>query len=205
MNLNELLGSGVPVVVIGRAASGHHRCSVSCDDVAGGELAAQHLIEQGHQRLAFLGGFPDRMQEIRLAIASRRELRCHCPAVRGTGNSGWWTESIGDQLAAMNPADRPTGIICGNDMIAMGVLQAMTVAGIRVPQDVAIIGYDDIAYAAGAAVPLSSVRQPRDELGRSAVRMLLQEIADQDAHQHRAIVFAPELVVRASSEHARNR
>lgn len=103
----------------------------------------------------------------------------------------------------MNAADRPTGIICGNDLIALGVLQAMTVAGIRVPQDAAIIGYDDIAYAAGAAVPLTSVRQPREELGRSAVRLLLEEIAEQDTHQHRAVVFAPELVVRASSNYTR--
>ena len=70
LDLNELLGSGVPIVVLGRPASGHPRCSVSCDDVAGGEIAAQHLIGQGHRRLAFLGGFPDRLRGIRLAIAS---------------------------------------------------------------------------------------------------------------------------------------
>lgn len=202
LDLNELLGSGVPVVVIGRPASGHHRCSVSCDDVAGGELAARHLIDQGHQRLAFVGGFPDRQRGVRLAIASDESSAVTVQRfeARGTQDDG---RKAGDRLAAMNPADRPTGVICGNDLIALGVLQAMTVAGIRVPQDIAIIGYDDIAYAAGAAVPLSSVRQPREELGRSAVRMLLEEIADQDTHQHRAVVFAPELIVRASSSHLR--
>jgi LacI family transcriptional regulator len=88
--------------------------------------------------------------------------------------------------------------------MALGVLQAMTIAGIRVPEDVAIVGYDDISYAAGAAVPLSSVRQPREEMGRSAVRLLLEEIADQDTHRHRAVVFTPELIVRASSDHHRH-
>ena len=81
----------------------------------------------------------------------------------------------------------------------------MTMAGIRVPEDVAIIGYDDIAYAAGAAVPLSSVRQPRQELGRSAVRLLLEEIAEGESHRHRAVVFTPELIVRASSNYAQER
>jgi LacI family transcriptional regulator len=205
LNLDDLLGSSVPVVVIARRARGQDRCSVSTDDVTGGELAANHLIEQGHRRLAFVGPFPDRMRGVRLAIASHEgspvtfQTYAHeSPASHEGGRQ------FGDQLAAMDPAERPTGIICGNDLMALGVLQAMTIAGIRVPQDVAIVGYDDISYAAGAAVPLSSVRQPREEMGRSAVRLLLEEIADQDTHRHRAVVFTPELIVRASSDHRRH-
>ena len=66
-------------------------------------------------------------------------------------------------------------MFCANDLLALGVLQEMTQRGVRVPQDVAIVGYDDIDFAAAAAVPLSSVRQPREQLGRTAAELLLEE------------------------------
>ncbi len=203
LDLDDLVGSGVPVVVLARNARGHDRCSVSTDDVAGGQLAARHLIDQGHRQLAYVGVFPDRLSGVRLAIASADSPEVTLRAFEAPRSLDGGRK-VGDQLAAMQPSDRPTGIICGNDLIALGMLQAMTIAEIRVPDDVAIVGYDDISYAAGAAVPLSSIRQPREDLGRTAVRMLLEEIADEDTHQHRAVVFAPELIVRASSRYTRN-
>jgi LacI family transcriptional regulator len=90
-------------------------------------------------------------------------------------------------------------VFCANDLLALGVLQEMTQRGIRVPADIAIVGYDDIEFAAAAAVPLSSVRQPREQLGRTAAQLLLEEIEDGPAHEHRHVVFQPELVVRESS------
>ncbi len=108
-------------------------------------------------------------------------------------------QAAGRALAAMSPALRPTAVFCANDLLALGLLQEMTRHGIAVPGEVAIVGYDDIEFAAAAAVPLSSVRQPRQELGpdgraapdgggRAAAR-----------HQHRQVVFQPELEVRRSS------
>ncbi len=76
----------------------------------------------------------------------------------------------------------------------------MTAQRIRVPEDVSLIGYDDIDFAAAAAVPLSSVRQPRQLLGRTAAQLLLDEALGEEAHQHRQVVFEPELVVRRSSQ-----
>jgi DNA-binding LacI/PurR family transcriptional regulator len=93
-------------------------------------------------------------------------------------------------------------VFCANDLLALGVLQEMTMRGVRVPHDVAIVGYDDIDFAAAAAVPLSSVRQPREQLGRAATRLLLEEANDPHRHQHRHVVFRPELVVRESSSRA---
>ena len=90
-------------------------------------------------------------------------------------------------------------MFCANDLLALGVLQEMTQRGVRVPQDVAIVGYDDIDFAAAAAVPLSSVRQPREQLGRTAAELLLEEANDPSRHEHRHVVFKPELAVRASS------
>jgi LacI family transcriptional regulator len=77
----------------------------------------------------------------------------------------------------------------------------MTRRQLRVPQNIAIVGYDDIDFAAGAAVPLSSVRQPRDELGRAAAELLIEETSGDRRHTHRQLVFEPSLVVRASSDY----
>src|SRR5262249_56184400 len=85
------------------------------------------------------------------------------------------------------------------DLLALGVLQEMTACQVKVPGEVAIVGYDDIDFAAAAAVPLSSVRQPRHQLGRTAAQLLLDEALGEPSHQHRQVVFEPELVIRQSS------
>ena len=96
-------------------------------------------------------------------------------------------------------ADRPTAVFCANDLLALGVLQELTRLSVRVPEDIAIVGYDDIDFASAAAVPLSSVRQPRHQLGRTAAQLLIEETADGGRHRHQQVVFKPELVVRESS------
>jgi LacI family transcriptional regulator len=108
----------------------------------------------------------------------------------------------GRELADL-PADRrPTAVFCANDLIALGLLQELIQRGLRIPDDLAIVGYDDIEFAAAAATPLSSVRQPREQLGRTAAHLLLEELNDPD-HQHRHVLFKPELVVRQSSARPR--
>ncbi|MFD7245048.1 substrate-binding domain-containing protein, partial [Streptomyces massasporeus] len=103
-------------------------------------------------------------------------------------------------------ADRPTAVFCANDLLALGVLQAMYAAGVGVPDDLAIVGYDDIEFAAAAAVPLTSVRQPAVTMGAMAADLLLEETEEEGAaraHEHRRVVLQPELVVRRSSLSAR--
>jgi LacI family transcriptional regulator len=89
-------------------------------------------------------------------------------------------------------------MFCANDMLALGALQQLLLAGAAVPRDVAIVGYDDIDFATAAAVPLTSVRQPRDKLGRTATELLIAETTD-DAHEHQGVAFVPELLVRDST------
>jgi LacI family transcriptional regulator len=100
--------------------------------------------------------------------------------------------------------DRPTAVFCANDLLALGVLQALYAAGVRVPEEVALVGYDDIEFAAAAAVPLTSVRQPAYRLGRAAADLLIEETGDNaEAHEHQRIVLQPELVVRGSTRRVR--
>ena len=106
--------------------------------------------------------------------------------------------AAGERLAGLPARRRPTAVFCANDLVALGLLQQATSAGVRVPDDLAIVGFDDIDFAAAAAVPLTSVRQPRAELGRTAARLLLAE-ADDPGHAHEQVVFEPELVARRST------
>jgi LacI family transcriptional regulator len=200
--LEQLIRRGTPVVLVDRGSSPHNRCSVAVDDVLGGRLAGAHLVEQGHRRVAFVGGPPSIQQ-----VADRH--RGVAGALAGTGAelvvvatpsltvaSG---RQAGAEIADRPPGARPTAVFCANDLLALGVLQEMTLRGLRVPEDIAIIGYDDIDFAAAAAVPLSSIRQPREQLGRTAAQLLLEEVEEGDGHRHRQVVFQPELVVRAST------
>jgi LacI family transcriptional regulator len=91
-------------------------------------------------------------------------------------------------------------VFCANDLLALGVLQALFAAGVHVPQDIALVGYDDIDFAAAAAIPLTSVRRPAFTLGRRAAEMLIEETGPGRAdHLHRQVILQPELVVRQSS------
>jgi LacI family transcriptional regulator len=106
------------------------------------------------------------------------------------------------ELVALPAGERPTAVFAANDLLAIGLLQGFVTHGIWVPDEISLIGYDDIDFAAAAAVPLSSIRQPRHALGVRAAELLFAEIEalDNDApHEHQHIEFAPDLVVRRST------
>jgi LacI family transcriptional regulator len=192
---------GTPLVMLGRQSVSDGFCSVCTDDLQGGFLAGKHVVELGHRRLAFVGGdrFTKRLRGAKDAMGQAGlDPQMVEIATRGSQRSEDGRRA-GDAIADLSARQRPTAIICGNDLIALGVLQAMTSRGVRVPADVAIVGYDDISYAANAAVPITSIRQPRADLGRAAAGLLFDEIHNRAGHQHSQVKFQPEIVVRASS------
>jgi LacI family transcriptional regulator len=164
-----------------------------------------HLLQAGHERIAYVGG-PVSLRQ----VADRRD-----GAIRALERAGGGADLDLIETSALNVAagqragvaiaerparQRPTAAFCANDLVALGLLQEMTRRRIRVPDELAIVGYDDIEFAAAAAVPLSSVRQPRQELGRTAAQLLLEEALSPGGHQHRQVIFRPELEVRQSSQ-----
>ena len=204
--LASLQRRGTPVVLVDSRSPSRGQCSVAVDDVLGGDLAMTHLLAAGHKRIAYIAG-PASIRQ----VADRHEGALR--ALRRAGlapdsltviNAGALNVSAGQRagagVAALPAASRPTAVFCANDLIALGVLQEMTRNHIGVPDDISIIGYDDIDFAAAAAVPLTSVRQPRLELGHTAARLLLDEAAGDETHQHRQVIFEPELVVRQSTQ-----
>jgi len=202
--LDVLLRQGIPLLLVDRGAGGDW-CSVGVDDVEGGELAVTHLCEQGHQRIAFVGGpmstvqVADRLQGARKALETFGRPADALSMLETTGLNVAEGRRAGERLVGLPRSRRPTAAFCANDLVALGMLQQMTRMGVDVPGDLAIVGYDDIEFAGAAAVPLSSVRQPRQLLGRVAAELLLAESEAGDEHVHQQVVFRPELVVRTSS------
>jgi DNA-binding LacI/PurR family transcriptional regulator len=199
--LEQLIARGTPVVLVDRESGQPDRCSVAVDDALGGRLAGAHLVEQGHTRIAYVGG-PMTIRQVadrHTGAATAVEGRASLKVVRTPSLTVASGRKAAAHLADLPAGRRPTAVFCANDLLALGVLQELTQRGIRVPADLAIIGYDDIEFAAAAAVPLSSVRQPREQLGRTAIELLQEEIDSGATHQHRHVIFKPELVARASS------
>jgi LacI family transcriptional regulator len=196
--------AGTAIVLVDRG-SGARRCSVSVDDRIGGALAATHLISLGHRSIGFVGG-PVAIRQVAERLAGAREAAAAAglapesirivPTDALTAAEG---RRAAERIAALSDKRRPTAVFCANDLLALGVLQEMTKRRFEIPRDLAIVGYDDIEFAAAAAVPLTSVRQPRSQLGRAAMDLLFEEVEAADTHRHRQVVFEPELVVRAST------
>jgi len=204
--LDQMRERGTPLVIVDRTRDDDDWCSVAVDDELGGRLAVGHLLEGGHRRIAFVGG-PAVLGQVRdrragawqaltdagLAAADLVDVPSDAMGVADG-------LSAAERIAGMPRATRPTAVFCANDLIALGMLQRSMALGLRIPDDLAIVGYDDIDFAASAAVPLTSVRQPREQLGRAAARLILAELDEGARHQHEHVTFQPELIVRASSD-----
>ncbi|MGP3987114.1 LacI family DNA-binding transcriptional regulator [Streptomyces sp. 3N207] len=202
-NLTAFQRHGIPFVSVDRVVPSAEGCSVSVDDIEGAGLAVRHLLESGHRDIAYVSG-PMHLSQCRdrhtgatqvlRTSGTGAQLR-HIEGARMDVAAG---RDAGARLLGMSP--RPTAVFCANDLMALGVLQALYGAGVAVPEEVALVGYDDIEFAAAAAVPLTSVRQPAYRMGRAAADLLIEETGeDADRHEHQRIVLQPELVVRASS------
>jgi LacI family transcriptional regulator len=201
--LARLRSRGTPAVLVDRISTDHTFSSVSVDDVAGGRLAAQHLLDTGRRRIAFAGGpfdirqVSDRLLGARAAVEAVPDASLEVIELAAlTVLEG---RRVGQALVARPPAERPDAVFAANDLVATGLLQALVMTGsLRVPHDMALIGFDDIDFASAAVVPLSSIRQPSQLIGRTAVQLLIEEARDPGLAP-RQVIFQPELVVRAST------
>ena len=204
-SLLDEIARHTPLVIVDRTRDDESFCSAAADDVAGGRLAIEHLVERGHERIAFVGG-PTAIGQVRDRHRGAREA-CRdaglpedaLVTITTPGLTFADGREAGERLAGLSARVRPTAAFCANDLVALGLLQHVTQVGQRVPEDLAIVGFDDIDFAAAAAVPLTSVRQPRSSLGRTAAELLLDE-ATNPAHQHQQITFTPDLVARRSTQ-----
>ena len=203
----RLVEEGTPVVLFDAADAPEGLPSVSIDDRAGAALAIEHLLALGHQRICFLNGPADMRQSLQ-RLAGVRDAIEHWQRLTGsdsirlsvrnaeayTAQAGYAaTEEAAEARAASEGA--PTAVFCANDLLAVGVMSALRVAGVSIPDDVSVIGFDDIPLAAQMPVPLTTIRQPMDELGAAAAELLLSGADAPTQHQ----TFSPVLTIREST------
>lgn len=194
---------GLCIVLIDRPSPDQSMCSVAVDNVKGGTFAGRHLLGLGHERIGFVSGprsiqqVADRLEGLRSAVAETGldpdDAILEVGVADFSAQAG--AESIDRLIPRRNP---PTAVFCANDLLALGVMRAVAERGISVPDDLALIGYDDVEFASILQIPLTTIRQPKYALGSTAARLLLDEIENPDGHQHLQRTFSPELVVRAS-------
>jgi len=202
--LERLRERRIPVVLVDRMNPEGRFSAVATDSVSGGRMAAEHLLEQGRRRIAFVGGPLDlrlvreRLDGARWAVDSA-DVSATLEVIATDALSIEDGVAAGRRILDRHPAQRPDAVFAANDLIALGVLQSLAADGTAlVPGQISIIGFDDIAFAGAAMVPLSSMRQPARAIGATALRILLEEAAEPTLIP-RQTVFRPELVERAST------
>lgn len=202
--LLELAQQDIPLVLIEPQSLGLGIDSVRVDNRDGGYQAVRHLLNLGHRRIAFIAG-PEGQRE------SRERWQGYRQALAEAGLSydpeliqpGDYTEAGGtaavQRWLQLPPARRPTAIFASNDRTAIGAVGALQAAGVCVPQEVSVIGYDDITAAAYARPALTTIRQPIEEMGATAARLLIDRLIQRRKSGCQEVLLKTELVVRQST------
>jgi DNA-binding LacI/PurR family transcriptional regulator len=193
----RLLKRRLPVVLVNAAADHLDFPRVSTDDAVATEQAHGHLVSLGHERIGMILGPSDHMPSLRKLAAY--EAATHrqngaSPLVERTMFSLEGGQAAASRLIRAGA----TGIVCASDPLALGAIRAVRRAGLRVPTDVSVVGFDDSAFMNCTDPPLTTVRQPIEAIGRSAVAMLTGQM-EGSAVPVEELIFEPELVVRGST------
>lgn len=190
-----------PVVLVNYESKRLAYSGVIVNEQRGGELAVRHLIGIGRRRLVFVGGslsltaVQRRLEGARKAAEGVTDVDLRVHETRGPNIPDGRTAARSLIGAGIENVD---GIVAASDLIAIGVIQMLTDAGIRVPEDVAVTGYDDNHFASESAIPTTTVAQPGHEMGREAAELLIGQIADPQ-RPNRTVVLDPRLILRRST------
>jgi LacI family transcriptional regulator len=198
--LESLQDEQIPLVLINGRSDGPRLSYVDVDNVKGGQMATEYLLDLGHRRIAVITGGSlvinarHRLDGYLRALAGRR-----IPAREDWIYEGNWSEQSGYTalLSFLGLRERPTAVFCCNDLMALGAIRAAADRGIGVPEEISVIGYDDIRLSSFVSPRLTTIRQPLDRVGQSAAQIMLELLADRMPRPHQ-IVLQPDLVVRAS-------
>jgi DNA-binding LacI/PurR family transcriptional regulator len=202
--VDGLLASALPTVLIGHRRDDRTASYVDVDNVAAADAVTSHLIGLGRSRVAHISGPPG-------TVAGEDRLTGYRRAMERAGLStdrlvaeGDFTERSGRTAAEQLMDSAPDALFCANDAMAAGALDAIRVRGLRVPEDVALAGFDDLEFAARLDPPLTTVHQGVVEQGAEAARTLFRLLADVD-HGPRRVILPTELIIRRSTWPARAR
>lgn len=201
-HVKSLVENRTPVVVAERKMPEIEVDSVLVDNFQGGYEATKHLLDLGHRRIGCISGpwdltpSAERVTGYKLAL-NRHELRAEEDLiVRGDYLFESGEMAVRTLLELSAP---PTAIFACNDLMAIGAMKAILEQGLRVPEDISIVGFDDIALASYLNPPLTTIAQPKYELGRMAAQLVIQRITSSGSREKREIVLESRLVVRGST------
>ncbi|WP_003542274.1 LacI family DNA-binding transcriptional regulator [Desulfotomaculum nigrificans] len=201
--VKRVIKRGTPLVLVNRVLKDVDAHYVVIDNNKGSFQVVEHLLGLGHRIIGFIGGLAhveatrERLQGYRLALAS-----AGIPVDEDLIRLGTFKKESGyeNTISLMKDCKKkPTAIFAANDVLALGVIQAVQDCGLQVPEDVAVIGFDDIPFAAYAEVSLTTVAQPKYTMGEMAAKILIEEIKEGPSKEKKHVVLQPKLVIRKSS------
>lgn len=203
MSYAELLKivAGTPIVIVG-CSMGYETNSVLIDQEYGMRQVVQHLLDLGHRRFAEISGTIDKYEDARIRHETLREMLGARGLETVLSESGNFTMDMGYEITRRMLAERGkspfTALVCANDETALGAIHAIHEAGLRVPQDISVTGFDDMDFARHCTPPLTTVQQDYQALGANAVQHLLSLVANPRSAPHQRIIF-PKLMAREST------
>ena len=176
------------------------QCSVSIDQVRGGYIGIEYLAKLGHKKILWVSG-PDHHHQSNQRFVgvtqAAKEFGIELSTAAAHSLDFLTGEHVAPEIQAMGPL--PDAIFCANDAIALGIMNFFFKTGIKVPDDVSVIGYDNVSYAESALVPLTTVSQTPYQLGFTMGSQMIVEIEDEEDHVHQHVIFQPQIVERASA------
>jgi len=178
---------------------------VDVENIGASQLAVEYLFSLGHRRVAHFAGpaysahSQDRIDGVRRAYSSTHLVFADEDLIQTGAHMADGYRCARELFETREERDRPTAVTCYNDLVAMGVCRALADLGIRCPEDVSVIGYDDISFCESFSVPLTSVRVPKFEMGQIAAQLLVRHIESKEALPPQKVYLDAELVVRSST------
>jgi DNA-binding LacI/PurR family transcriptional regulator len=194
----EALQRGIPVVLFNRYAPGSGASAVACANYEGGRLVADTLLDAGHKRLAYITGREDtstnvdRQRGFLERLSERKITGCKVEPGNFTYQGGYSAA-----VRLLRSKKRPDAIFCANDITALGALDAARKLWVRVPDELSVIGFDDIPMAQWAAYDLTTVRQPVEEMIEATAKLLLERV--ENINLGSVLEFLPGTLVKRGS------
>lgn len=204
--LDKLAARDIPVVLHGPSQTARDMCSISGNHHRGGEMGVQHLYDLGHRSIAWVtltDRFPQIVAREAGVVAAAERLGMQLKMVCISKINAAQGESAVEKILELDT--QPTAVFCANDYTAIGVICGLSARGIKTPDDISVLGYDGISSLSSSILPLSTISQPVEQLGRQAAKFLIEEITSSENHTHKNVVFEPELIARATTDRPRLR
>ena len=200
--LNKIINSGVSVVLTGRNRNGLQVDEITTDNKKGAYKATNYLLKIGRKRIGFMAG-----RRGLLATDARLAGYLQAFSEKRVGQNekllsfGDWTRVSGQKQmrSLLNSGEKPDAVFCANDLLAIGAMETIKKAGLKIPDDIAVVGFDDIELSSLVQPRLTTVNQPQEKIAEIACNLLLDRIERNESEEPKEILLEPELIIRESA------